>query len=96
MLLEDAEGLFGGFAGSRDWRRGGRLVSARGGTSAGGRGIDGDRLGWSVAADGEFGGEITKGPQPLATGGACKLAVGANHRANRSHAGGNPRAPGRA
>ena len=64
-----AEGLFGGFAGSRDWRRGGRLVSARGGTSAGGRGIDGDRLGWSVAADREFRGQITEGPQPLATGG---------------------------
>ena len=40
------EGLFGGFAGSRD-------LSARSGASAGGRGLDGDRLGWSVAADRE-------------------------------------------
>src|SRR5215471_15344090 len=91
-----AEGLFGGFAGSRDWRRGGRPVGAWGGASVGDRGIDGDRLGWSVAADREFRGQITEGPQPLATGGADELAIGANHSAGRSHAGGDPRALGRA
>src|SRR5215469_12989637 len=55
-----------------------------------------DRLGWSVAADREFRGQITEGPQPLATGGADELAIGANHSASRSHAGGDPRALGRA
>src|SRR5215472_9870082 len=90
-----AEGLFGGFAGSRDWRRGGRPVGARGGASVGGRGIDGDRLGWSVVADRAFRSQITEGPQPLATGGADELAIGANHSASRSHAGGDPRALGR-
>jgi len=49
-------------------------LSAR--AAAGGRGIDGDRLGWSVAADREFGGQITEGAQPLAIGGAYELAIG--------------------
>src|SRR5215469_13823486 len=71
-------------------------LSARGAARRGGRGIDGDRLGWSVAADREFRGQITEGPQPLATGGADELAIGANHSASRSHAGGDPRALGRA
>jgi len=67
-------------------------LSAR--AAAGGRGIDGDRLGWSMAADREFGGQITEGAQPLAIGGAYELAIGANHGANRSHAGGDRRALG--
>src|SRR5215472_14906427 len=40
--------------------------------------------------------QITEGPQPLATGGADELAIGANHSASRSHTGGDPRALGRA
>src|SRR5262249_57581512 len=89
-------GVWGGFGGGGGWGGGGGPVGGGGGGWVGGGGIDGDRLGWSVAADREFRGQITEGPQPLATGCSDELAIGANHSASRSHAGGDPRALGRA
>ena len=69
-------------------------LSARGGRGGWGGGIDSDRLGWSVAADGEFGGQVTEGPQPLAAGGACAMVIGADRGGSRSHPGGDRRAVG--
>src|SRR5262252_4577767 len=72
-----------------------RVIGAvEGGLATGGRGIDGDRLGWSMAADGEFGGQVTEEPQPLAAGGACVVVIGTDRGGSRSHPGGDPRAVG--
>src|SRR5215831_10193773 len=38
-----------------------------------------------MAADGEFGGQVTEGPQPLAAGGACVMVIGADRGGSRPH-----------
>jgi hypothetical protein len=62
------KGVFTGFAHPRHRGRAGGVGAWRG-AAIGGRGIDGDGLGFALPADRQHRGQIAEGPQPLAAKG---------------------------
>src|SRR5262245_27159471 len=91
-----ATGLFERFAHPRHPSGCGGYVGARRGAPAGDCRIDSDGLGWPLATNWQYRGDIAEGAPALAAGGTRGLAFAADRGPGGSHPGRDPRAVGRA